>query len=46
MRWEYAVICAFIASASFSLGWFMRGDMIYSAMFSRTVAMMPSIEKR
>ena len=30
---QTTILCAGIAALSFSLGWYMRGDAIYSAMY-------------
>lgn len=34
------LLCLAIASLSFALGWYMRGDMIYSAMFNQSANIM------
>jgi len=33
-------------STAFALGWFMRGDLIYSAMFDQSVAMMKPLHDK
>ena len=34
------LLCIGIAALSFALGWYMRGDMIYSAMFNQSAVVM------
>lgn len=34
------LLCIGIAALSFALGWYMRGDMIYSAMFNQSAMIM------
>lgn len=37
---QTTLLCAGIAALSFALGWYMRGDMIYSAMFNQSAMVM------
>jgi len=41
---ETVLVFGIIACFAFSLGWYMRGDVIYSGMFEHTVSMMPKIK--
>lgn len=37
---QLTLLCIGIAALSFALGWYMRGDMIYSAMFNQSAMVM------
>lgn len=38
------LLCLSIAALSFALGWYMRGDMIYSAMFNQSAMVMEEMK--
>lgn len=38
------ILCLSIAALSFALGWYMRGDMIYSAMFNQSAMVMEGMK--
>lgn len=41
---EIALMICVVACFAYWLGWSMRGDAIYSAMFNHSVSMMPKIK--
>ncbi len=38
------LLCLSIATLSFALGWYMRGDMIYSAMFNQSAVVLGDLK--
>ncbi len=41
---QMLIIIAIIGTTSFALGWFMRGDMIYSNMFNQSAMVMGAMK--
>jgi len=41
---QTTLLCIGIAALSFALGWYMRGDMIYSAMFNQSAMVMEGMK--
>lgn len=41
---QLTLLCLSIAALSFALGWYMRGDMIYSAMFNQSAVVLGDLK--